>query len=240
MSEKKESTAFSPRKFFAQVLPCQRKMADADDTWEPPSEAEAKVIAAKRERSDKISKLMGEYLLRGYKMLATTCPDCGTILLEEKTSKNKYCVACAEVDSKETAKDDPVLNEREASQKIAESQFKTKTIAAAVKGPTFVVAATAKGEGAKAPAPPRRYIEEPIIIPKKAYLCYADPTESTTQIGEMDMSIQIVFDQMNKATRDLNALTCNDPVVTRNYVNLIKDCAEAVTSLRRAIISVSE
>ena len=35
-----------------------------DDDWTPPSEAEMKVLTAKRERSDKISKLMGDYLLK--------------------------------------------------------------------------------------------------------------------------------------------------------------------------------
>ena len=38
-------------------------MSDEED-WSPPSEAELKVIQAKRERSDKISKLMGDYLLK--------------------------------------------------------------------------------------------------------------------------------------------------------------------------------
>ena len=35
-----------------------------------------KLIEARRERSDKISKLMGDYLLKGYKMLGVTCPAC--------------------------------------------------------------------------------------------------------------------------------------------------------------------
>ena len=51
----------------------------ADLEWVPPSEAEQKVLNARRERSDKISKRMGDYLLKGYKMLATTCGVCGTI-----------------------------------------------------------------------------------------------------------------------------------------------------------------
>ncbi len=50
---------------------------DSDDfEWTPPTEAELKVIQAKRERADKISKLMGDYLLKGYKMLGTTCKTC--------------------------------------------------------------------------------------------------------------------------------------------------------------------
>ena len=47
-----------------------------DYEWEPPTEAEMKVIQARRERQDKISKLMGDYLLKGYKMLGEGCDVC--------------------------------------------------------------------------------------------------------------------------------------------------------------------
>lgn len=50
---------------------------DEDYEWEPPTEAEMKVIQARRERQDKISKLMGDYLLKGYKMLGECCDVCG-------------------------------------------------------------------------------------------------------------------------------------------------------------------
>lgn len=36
-----------------------------------------KVIQARRERQDKISKLMGDYLLKGYRMLGECCDACG-------------------------------------------------------------------------------------------------------------------------------------------------------------------
>lgn len=45
-------------------------------SWTPPTEAEQKVIEARRERNNKISSLMGQYLLKGYKMLAISCPHC--------------------------------------------------------------------------------------------------------------------------------------------------------------------
>ena len=51
-----------------------------DYEWQPPSEAEMKLIRARRDRSDKISKLMGDYLLKGYKMLSTVC-ECGVCLV---------------------------------------------------------------------------------------------------------------------------------------------------------------
>lgn len=53
-------------------------LSDDDDfEWTPPSESEMKVIHAQRERQDKISKLMGAYLLKGYKMLGECCEQCG-------------------------------------------------------------------------------------------------------------------------------------------------------------------
>ena len=122
---------------------------DIDDTeeeqWKPPTEAEMKVIQARRERSDRISRIMGGYLLKGYKMLATECSRCGvrlpiqeinhqnvtkqltyssthqTINLQDKQG-NLYCVACEEVDP-DIQKDNPALNEKAAVSQRAEQQF---------------------------------------------------------------------------------------------------------------------
>lgn len=58
--------------------PCASLPPEVDDfSWEPPTEAETKVLQARRERQDRISRLMGDYLLRGYRMLGETCADCG-------------------------------------------------------------------------------------------------------------------------------------------------------------------
>ena len=81
-----------------------------------------KVIQAKRERSDKISKVMGDYLLKGYKMLATSCRICYTVELQDKQG-GKFCVACQEVDCHETSKDDPALSQQAASRIIEEEAF---------------------------------------------------------------------------------------------------------------------
>lgn len=51
-------------------------LAVSDDEWTPPTETESKVLQARRERQDRISKLLGEYLLRGYKMLGSSCSSC--------------------------------------------------------------------------------------------------------------------------------------------------------------------
>ena len=97
-------------------------MSDSEEDWAPPTEAQMKVIQAKRERSDKISKLMGDYLLKGYKMLATSCPVCLTVELQDRTG-TKFCVACTEVDCHETSKDDPALSSQAAERVVEEEAF---------------------------------------------------------------------------------------------------------------------
>ncbi|XP_067939134.1 protein ZNRD2-like [Watersipora subatra] len=90
---------------------------DADD-WKPPTEAEMKVLSARRERQDKISQIMGQYLLKGYKMLGEICEECGTILLRDKQGVD-YCVACKELTS-DTDKDNPVMSDIAAASQVRE------------------------------------------------------------------------------------------------------------------------
>lgn len=106
---------------------------DNDFEWEPPTEAEMKVIQARRERQDKISKLMGDYLLKGYKMLGECCDVCGTILLQDKQQKN-YCVSCQELDS-DVDKDNPALNAQAALSQVRERQLAAATATAPSQAP---------------------------------------------------------------------------------------------------------
>ncbi|XP_075181402.1 protein ZNRD2 isoform X2 [Anomaloglossus baeobatrachus] len=92
-----------------------------DDTWSPPSEADMKLLRARRERSDKISKMMGDYLLKGYRMLGESCETCGTILLQDR-QKKLLCISCQELDS-DTEKDNPVLNAKAALSQVREHQL---------------------------------------------------------------------------------------------------------------------
>lgn len=61
---------------------------------------------------------MGDYLLKGYKMLGATCQECDTILLQDKQGQN-YCIACKELDT-DTSKDDPVVSTAAARSQILE------------------------------------------------------------------------------------------------------------------------
>uniref|UniRef100_A0A8C5Q7N8 Zinc ribbon domain containing 2 n=1 Tax=Leptobrachium leishanense TaxID=445787 RepID=A0A8C5Q7N8_9ANUR len=92
-----------------------------DDPWSPPSESELKILRARRERQDRISRLMGDYLLKGYKMLGESCDTCGTILLQDR-QKKFLCVSCQELDS-DTEKDNPVLNPQAALSQVREHQL---------------------------------------------------------------------------------------------------------------------
>ncbi|XP_040184755.1 protein ZNRD2 isoform X2 [Rana temporaria] len=78
-----------------------------DDNWSPPSESDMKILRARQERQDKVSRLMGDYLLKGYRMLGDSCDICGTILLQDR-QKKLLCISCQELDS-DTEKDNPEL-----------------------------------------------------------------------------------------------------------------------------------
>lgn len=103
-------------------------MAAADDDWEPLSEADMKLLEARRERADQISKRMGDYLLKGYKMLAICCPVCDTILLQTRDGEN-YCVACSELNS-DADKDNPALNPTAALSMAREIERSTEASSA--------------------------------------------------------------------------------------------------------------
>jgi len=71
-----------------------------DEVWQPPTEAQLKLFEARRQRSDKISKIMGQYLLKRWKMLSSECELCGTILVQAPGPGGEdYCIGCNEVDS---------------------------------------------------------------------------------------------------------------------------------------------
>jgi len=89
-----------------------------DNEWQPPTEAEMKLLAARRERSDKISQIMGQYLLKGYRMLGTNCTECECIMMQDKQKRN-YCIACEELDT-DTDKDDPAVSQTAARSLVEE------------------------------------------------------------------------------------------------------------------------
>ncbi|KAM3656114.1 protein ZNRD2 [Ammospiza maritima maritima] len=66
---------------------------------------------ARRERLDRASRAMGALLLRGYRMLGSSCPECGTVLLQDKEQR-LLCVSCQEPEQGPAAAPGPPRPER--------------------------------------------------------------------------------------------------------------------------------
>ncbi len=222
-------------------------MSDRDDNdleWVPPTEAELKVINARRERSNKISKLMGDYLLKGYKMLATTCDDCGTIELEDKQGR-KYCIACEEVDCEENSKDNPAVNARAARNQLAEGQLQDLE--------SQIIEQEPQIQERRIPdrnADPSLFMHTPpnslpLRIPATRNLhtnnggrSISLNTTHSQPLPLINAGMDAVYAKLASATE---ALAATDDIETsKQLVNLIKDCADCVQSLKGAANSATQ
>ncbi|XP_048363001.1 protein ZNRD2 [Sphaerodactylus townsendi] len=197
-----------------------------DSDWQPPSEAELKVIQARRERQDKISKLMSEYLLKGYRMLGECCEDCGTILLQDK-QKKLYCVACQELNS-DVDKDNPALNAQAALSQVRERQLASnpEDIASpeyfsSLSTPRHVPrpehcegAASGLRASAAAPAP-----SAPVAVPPL-------PSAASTLIAVEEAILQ----KISWAGRELQQSTSIEMSI--QLCSLIRSCAESLKGIK--------
>ncbi|XP_033124842.1 protein ZNRD2-like [Anneissia japonica] len=199
-------------------------MAEIDD-WQPPTEAEMKVIQAKRERSDKISKLMGDYLLKGYKMLGTSCSTCLTILLRDKQNKD-YCVACNELDT-EHAKDNPVLSEAAARSIVQEGQRPHEVAHnGPINGSERVTETSAVKRKLESPKVP---YERNQRLP--THRSNNDELSSKVQ-AVVDDSMEGVCEKLAWAREELRA--SNSIEVSLKICELMKLCAETIVTLKKA------
>lgn len=221
-----------------------------DYEWKPPSEAELKVLEARRERMDKISGIMGDYLLKGYKMLSEVCDVCSTILLEDR-QRNAYCIACSEVDTMENVKDNPVLSdvaaqrlveERQAtselttpSQSVSEDMHRNQAPQLIPRRATTVIASSAS-----VPMAPATVVSmSPCILASRdPGICGSQQQmvenasvapDSTQRDQEVVAAMQAVQGKMVWATRELKM--CSSVELSIQMCNLIKTCAEAITAL---------
>lgn len=71
------------------------------------SEEQRAALEERRQRSDKISRLMGPYLLKRYRMLSEACNVCKNILLQSPQGV-KYCVNCEEIEKDQTRPSEPI------------------------------------------------------------------------------------------------------------------------------------
>lgn len=55
----------------------ENALEDEESAWKKPTSEQRAELKRRRERDDQISSRMGEYLLKGYRMLGSTCSTCG-------------------------------------------------------------------------------------------------------------------------------------------------------------------
>ncbi|KAK8383578.1 hypothetical protein O3P69_015803 [Scylla paramamosain] len=204
-------------------------MARLEDefSWQPPSESELKVIEARRERNNKISSIMGQYLLKGYKMLAVTCAVCDCVLMEDRL-KNKYCIGCLEVDA-DTKKDNPAVSEEAARRTVQEIQHRHS------------------GEdqahtSATSPSPSTSSCQVPVTTQCVATStttitgCQKQCAKKTLTVHGMDLSenageaVAALRDKLAWATEQLSATTSIHEA--QNLAGLITETCKAITALK--------
>lgn len=221
------------------------------DDWEPPSEATVKLLQARRERSDKIAKLMGDYLLKGYKMLGITCPQCDTILLQTKQGTN-YCIACSELDS-DADKDDPVTSQTAALAQAREREVRETSSrppvpsAPAPSAPAPQIATPLSRPGSvqssdRHPEISTTVNEIPVTsrIPVPPWLTQAQGLNVTANAssgvsGEGEKYVKDLLEKMDWATAELRGTVNVEYSI--QLCQLIKCCAEAVSSVKAALNS---
>lgn len=215
---------------------------DDDYNWEPPSEAEMKVIQARRERQDKISKLMGDYLLKGYKMLGECCECCGTILLQDKQRKN-YCVACQELDS-DMDKDNPALNPQAALSQVRERQLASNTELASETPADLSIhqlnvprpehcegAATGLKSTLPAPAPSSQITK--VSPPSVSSTPASQPVTSSWKSPSftiLEEAEEAVLQKITWATRELQHTSSVESSI--QLCSLIRSCTESLRGIR--------
>ncbi|XP_038158987.1 protein ZNRD2 [Cyprinodon tularosa] len=220
---------------------------DEDFEWEPPTDAEMKVIQARRERQDKISKLMGDYLLKGYKMLGDGCEVCGTVLLQDRQKKN-YCVSCQELDS-DVDKDNPALNPQAALSQVRERQLAANSPAAThvlevnvrpttgqvgvsvpQPRPEHCEGAAAGGRGLLPPsvtASPPSPVSTPTLAPIQPPVC---PPQSSTFLPVLEEAEEAVLTKLRWATNQLQSSASLEASI--QLCSLISSCANSLRSLK--------
>ncbi|XP_028839701.1 protein ZNRD2 [Denticeps clupeoides] len=203
---------------------------DEDFEWEPPSDAEMKVIQARRERQDKISKLMGDYLLKGYKMLGECCEVCQTILLQDKQKKN-YCVSCQELDS-DVDKDNPALNAQAALSQVRERQLASQPAAGdpplSITGQPRPEHCEGAASGLRGPLPPQAAVGPAAVAPPApvpAPQCPAAAPHPALLSAE-----EAVLHKLRWATQELQQSASVEASV--QLCGLIRGCADSLRSLK--------
>ncbi|XP_061462440.1 protein ZNRD2 [Rhineura floridana] len=203
--------------------------AGDDAEWEPPSEAELKVIQARRERQDKISKLMSDYLLKGYRMLGDCCEECGTILLQDK-QKKLYCVACQELNS-DVDKDNPALNAQAALSQVRERQ-----LAATSEDATSLEYLSSLPTPRHVPRP--EHCEGAAAGLRASAAAPALPVPVTVSscplpVGALAVAEEAILQKISWAGHELQQTTCIETSI--QLCSLIRSCTESLKGIKELL-----
>ncbi|CAG5088704.1 Oidioi.mRNA.OKI2018_I69.PAR.g11939.t1.cds [Oikopleura dioica] len=180
-----------------------------DSDWTPPSEAELEILKQKRKRSDRVSALMGQYMLKGYRMFFEIiyCPVCSSILLQTPQAQGgvNYCVSCVDVAAEEAAA------QTKKQPKAAYVQPKSKPKATLVKSSTPILT-----------------VSEVAPVAKTEDVENVKPRDWTS----MDRVQQLIGAKMVALAEELNTTT--SPTATRELLALIKECSETISHVKHA------
>ncbi|XP_051973619.1 protein ZNRD2-like [Xyrauchen texanus] len=214
------------------------------------SEVEMKVILARLERQDKINKLVGDYVLKGFMMPGECCELCGTFLLQDKQKKN-YCVACQELDS-DIDKDNPALNAQAALSQVREQQLATQPLPEANEAlssdPPLAITGQPRPEHCEGAAsglrgPPPTIQPTPLSVPtvNSNFLPPANPPlqaanppvslgNTLLQHPALSSAEEAVLHKLRWATQELQHSVSVE--ASFQLCNLIRGCAESLRSLK--------
>lgn len=218
-----------------------------DDDWTPPTAADMKIIEARQERSNQISKLMGNYMLKGYRMLDKVC-DCGTIFLQDRNGTD-YCVACNELET-ECAKDDPVLSPEAARVAVLEGQKGNQsTLAKAKRTAQRLNLYQDCGEGTSSmsqnaiTAPQNTSLMPQVVqsMPrgtqiKQSTQGHGDGSQEPMDISNFPGNTNSAYNELQRqiATAASELKDCSSIELRIQLCNLIKSASEAIVALNNA------
>lgn len=82
---------------YDQTLDCWSRDDSGGNKFDSPTsngiESSKDIRMKQKSRADIVSQELGQYLLKGYKMLAETCDICGCVLMQDNTRQN-HCIGC--------------------------------------------------------------------------------------------------------------------------------------------------
>lgn len=217
------------------------------DEWVEPSPMELERMRVKRERSNKISKIMGQYLLKGYRMLGSTCNKCQAILVQDRQGVD-YCIGCSEVDAPE--QDEVSLNSCPSSQTSSTTDFATNT-------PKFDNQDQNTQAGQALSASHSRHTQaKPLTQSVSSFINGPDRIDFQQQQQQLTISQQqqtlrqpnplnvpddVLSESRNNVltvVRRLNAeMTADLAHVTREQIEMLERCYNALHSMQRICIS---